>query len=160
MSFELPPTAQVPPRVPIIAEVSSMTDIREALRARFETMQISRTTIDAAAGLADGHASKLLAGLTGFGPLTLFPVLEIAGLRLALVDDPAAFERASKLKKRASEQVRCRPLGKAVMKAARPAVLRELGAKGGRASMAKLSPDQRRELAQVAARARWSKRTP
>jgi hypothetical protein len=49
----------------IIASVGSMADIREALRARFETLEISRTTIDEAAGLADGHASKLLAGLSG-----------------------------------------------------------------------------------------------
>jgi hypothetical protein len=95
-----------------------------------------------AAGLADGHASKLLCGLSNFGALTLFPVLEIAGLRLALVEDPGALERASKLKKRASEQVRHQLAGvtRGMLKACRPAVLSELAAKGGKARMARLSP--------------------
>jgi hypothetical protein len=56
----------------IVASVGSIDDIRQVLRARFDALELSRTTIDEAAGLADGHASKLLAGLTGFGPLTLF----------------------------------------------------------------------------------------
>jgi hypothetical protein len=142
----------------IVAEVSSMADIREALRTRFEALEIARTTIDAAAGIPDGYASKLLAGIKNFGTVTLFPVLETAGLRLALVDDPAALERARKLKKRASEQVRCRAVSKTALKAARPVVLSELGAKGGRAAMAKLSPEERREFGRQAALARWAKR--
>jgi hypothetical protein len=160
MSFEPDPTAQEPPRVPIVASVGSMADIREALRARFETLEISRTTIDEAAGLADGHASKLLAGLTGFGPLTLFPVLEIAGLRLALVDDPAALERAQKLKKRASEQVRHQLAGvtRGMLKTCRPAVMSEFATKGGKARMARLSPAQRSELGRLAAQARAKNR--
>jgi hypothetical protein len=89
---------------------------------------------------------------------TLFPMLSVAGLRLALVDDPAALERASKLKKRVSAQVRYRAVGKATLKAARPVVLSELGAKGGRAAMAKLSPEQRREFGRRAVQARWAKR--
>jgi hypothetical protein len=114
-----------------------------------------------AAGLADGHASKLLCGLSNFGALTLFPVLEIAGLRLALVEDPAALERASKLKKRASEQVRHQLAGvtRGMLKACRPAVLSELAAKGGKARMARLSPEQRSALGRLAARARAKKRT-
>jgi hypothetical protein len=142
----------------IVAEVRSMDDVREALRARFDALQIARAVIDDAAGLQEGYSAKLLAGLVGFGTTSLFPMIETAGLRLALVDDPAALERTSKLKKRVSAQVRYRAVGKGLMKAARPAVLRELGAKGGRASMAKLSPEQRREFGRQAALARWAKR--
>jgi hypothetical protein len=142
----------------IVAEVSSMADIREALRARFEALEIARTTIDAAAGIPDGYASKLLAGIKNFGTVTLFPVLETAGLRLALVDDPAALERVRKLKKRVSAQVRYQAVGKAALKAARPVVLREQGARGGRARMATMSPEERSEFGRQAVQARWAKR--
>jgi hypothetical protein len=144
----------------IFASVSSMADIREALRTRFDALEIARTTIDDAAGLQEGYSAKLLAGLKGFGPTTLFPMLETAGLRLALVEDPEALERARKLEKRVAQAVRCRAVGMATLKAARPVVLRELGAKGGRATMAKRTAETRRALAQAAANARWSRRTP
>jgi hypothetical protein len=142
----------------IVAEVSSMADIREALRARFDTLQIARATIDDAAGLQEGYSAKLLAGLVGFGTTSLFPMIETAGLRLALVDDPAALARTSKLKKRVSAQVRYQAVGKATLKAARPVVLREQGARGGRARMARMSPEERREFGRQAVRARWAKR--
>jgi hypothetical protein len=142
----------------IVAEVSSMADIREALRARFDSLELARTTIDDAAGLHEGYSAKLLAGLVGFGTTSLFPMIETAGLRLALVDDPAALARTSKLKKRVSAQVRYQAVGKATLKAARPVVLRELGAKGGRARMAKLSPEERSEFGRQAVQARWAKR--
>jgi hypothetical protein len=144
--------------VRVFAPVGSLDDVREALRARFDEMEVARTVIDDAAGLQEGYAAKLLAGLKRFGDISLFPMIQTAGLRLALIEDPDAASRLQALPKRVQHAVRCRPVGKALMKAARPAVLRELGAKGGRAAMAKLSPEQRREFARQAARARWGKR--
>jgi hypothetical protein len=141
--------------------VGSMADIREALRARFDTLELARITIDAAAGLADGHASKLLAEppIRRFSDVTLWPVLQVAGLRLALVEDPETAARAAKLKKRVQHKVRYQAAGTARMIAAsRPTVLRELGAKGGKARMEKLTSAGRRRLAKLAARARWAKR--
>jgi hypothetical protein len=139
----------------IVAEVRSMDDVREALRARFDALQIARTVIDDAAGLQEGYSAKLLAGLVGFGTTSLFPMIETAGLRLALVDDPAALARTSKLKKRVSAQVRYQAVGKATLKAARPVVLREQGARGGRARMANLSPEEHSEFGRQAVQARW-----
>jgi hypothetical protein len=142
----------------IVAEVRSMDDVREALRARFDSLELARTTIDDAAGLQEGYSAKLLAGLVGFGTTSLFPMIETAGLRLALVDDPAALARTSKLKKRVSAQVRYQAVGKATLKAARPVVLREQGARGGRARMATMSPEERSEFGKRAVQARWAKR--
>lgn len=150
-----------PDAVRVFAAIGSMADIHEALRARFDALELSRTTIDAAAGLADGYASKLLANppIRGFGDVSLFPTLEVAGLRLALIEDPEAAARTAKLQKRARSQVRCQAAGTRRMIAAiRPAVLRELGAKGGKARMAKLTPAERRRLGKLAARARWANR--
>jgi hypothetical protein len=153
--------AQATADVRVFASVDSLADIHAALRDRFEALEISRAEIDAAAGLADGYASKLLAAppIKHFGLMSLFPTLQIAGLRLALIEDPAAAARTAKLKKRVRHKVRCQPAGSARMVAAtRPTVLRELGAKGGNARMAKLTPDGRRQLASRAAKARWKGR--
>lgn len=147
--------------VRVFASVGSLEEIHDALRTRFEALELSRATIDAAAGLAEGHASKLLAmpPIRRFGDLSLFTTLEAAGLRLALIEDPAALTRAREHEKRARHQVRCQPAGTPRMIAAsRPTVLRELATAGGKARMAKLTPAGRRRLGRLAAKARWSKR--
>ncbi|WP_441267983.1 hypothetical protein AB7G19_17105 [Bradyrhizobium sp. 215_C5_N1_1] len=66
-----------------------------ALRDRAVEMQISREDIGKIAGLAGGHASKLLSRKPSktFGPLTLGATLETLGLRLMLVEDTAASAR-------------------------------------------------------------------
>jgi hypothetical protein len=92
--------------VRVFASIGSMADVREALRARFDALELARTTIDAAAGLADGHASKLLAGLKHFGDVSLFPTIEVAGLRLVLIEDEEATARSAKLQKRVAYKVR------------------------------------------------------
>jgi hypothetical protein len=154
MSMETQP----PLAARVFAEVRSMDEVREALRTRFDELQISRAAIDHTAQLQEGYSAKLLVGIKGFGVLTLFPMLQAAGLKIQLVDDPEALDRAKKLEKRTQHAVRCRPVGRALMKAARPVVLHELTAKAGRASMAKRSPEQRRQLARAAAAARWARR--
>ena len=151
-----PQISDMPAPPQIIASVSSMADIRDALRARFEALEISRATIDEAAGLADGHASKLLAGLKNFGTVTLFPVLETAGLRLALVEDADATARAQALPKRTSQQVRHR-VSTHLMEACRTAVLHELTSKAGKARMTKMTAAARKRIAKLAAKARWAR---
>jgi hypothetical protein len=146
--------------VRVFASIGSIEDIHDALRNRFEALQLSRAVIDAAAGLADGHASKLFSvpPIKRLGNLSLFPTLEAAGLRLALIEDPEAMVRTQGHQKRARNQVRCKPAGtRRMIAASRPTVLRELATKGGRARMAKMTPDGRRQLAKLAAKARWSK---
>jgi hypothetical protein len=100
------PKTQALTDVRVFASISSMADVREALRARFDALELARTTIDAAAGLADGHASKLLAGLKQFGDVSLFLTIEVAGLRMVLIEDPEAAARTAKLQKRVAYKVR------------------------------------------------------
>jgi hypothetical protein len=149
-----------PPDVRVFAQVESLDGIREALRARFDALEISREEIDAAAKLPDRYASKLLAGLKNFGPKSLFPVLETAGLRLALVEDPDALERTLKLPKRDRAHVRSRCQANVGLgtKPSLTARLSNAGRRGGTARMAKLTSAARRRLAKAAAAVRWSKR--
>jgi hypothetical protein len=148
--------------VRVFAEIGSLDDIHAALRDRFEALEISRATIDAVAGLTDGYAGKLLAmpPIKRFGHTSLFPTLQVAGLRLVLIEDEDALARTRKLRKRVRNQVRCKPAGATrTLAASRPAVLRELATKGGKARMANLTSAARRRLAKAAAQARWSRRT-
>jgi hypothetical protein len=65
----------------------TLEDLRLALRARAEALNISRETLDAAAGLAAGHASKILAPrpIKRIGGRTLPLLLGALGLRLVLI---------------------------------------------------------------------------
>ena len=91
----------------VVAELHSLRDIHLALRERFDHLAISRATIDAAAGLADGHASHLLAlrPMKHFGDISLWPTLEVAGLKMVLIEDPDALARVtSKLPRKRGAQ--------------------------------------------------------
>jgi hypothetical protein len=50
-------------------------------------------SVDAVAGLADRHTSKLLCGLKGYGPMSLTVTLQTLGLALIVVSDDEALER-------------------------------------------------------------------
>jgi hypothetical protein len=141
----------------IIAEIRSLADIHDALRARFEALELSRITIGAAAGLTDGHASKLLSPVPvkRFGDVSLWPTLEVAGVKLCLVE--ALARVTSKLAKRARNAVRCQRVSTHMVEASRAVVLREAASKAGTARMAKLTTAARKRLAKAAAKARWSR---
>lgn len=77
---------------PFFTEVNSYIGLREAIRRRVSTLDISRTTLDEITGLPLGYSGKLLA--TGeakdpkrFGPLSLDLLLQATGLKLLVVDD-------------------------------------------------------------------------
>jgi hypothetical protein len=142
--------------VRVFATIGSINDIHNALRERFEALEFSRATIDAAAGLAHGHAAKLFAmpPIKRFGDLTLFPTLEAAGLRLALIEDPAAMERAKTHPKRDRSQIRNR-VSKRMMEHMKPLVAAELGRSGGLRRVANQTASQRSESARKAALSRW-----
>lgn len=71
------------------------SDVIMALRDRAVALQIKRADIDQLAGLATGHAGKLLSPrpTKGLGPTSWGPTLEALGLRLILVEDTAATAR-------------------------------------------------------------------
>jgi hypothetical protein len=164
--------------VKVFASIGSLQDIHNVLRERFEALEFSRATIDAAAGLAHGHAAKLFAEppIKRFGDLTFFTTIEAAGLRLVLVEDPAAMERVKEHPKRVRSQIRQRvsqrmlesvksllfaEMGRAggkVRAATMSATLAsKIGRKAGRARMRRLTKEQRSALAGLAAKARWAR---
>jgi hypothetical protein len=75
-------------------EANSYGDLIEALRRRAEQLDISRSTIDSLAGIADGLASKIL-GLgqsKRLGLETLGSVLQAMSLRIVVEHDDEAYE--------------------------------------------------------------------
>jgi hypothetical protein len=72
--------------------IETPSELRLAIDARRRELGISMRALDDVAGLADGHASKLLgpSGVKNFGGMSLSSVLSALGLRLVLVSDDAA----------------------------------------------------------------------
>ena len=71
--------------------------LHRILRDRAEELNVSRTTLDEAAGFTSGHASKLLAPrpLKKLGATTLGLMLQVMGLKLVVVEDPEQLQRIS-----------------------------------------------------------------
>jgi hypothetical protein len=95
----------------VYASIASMIELHDALRLRFEELDISRETIEHASGLTPGYASKLLRPVPNkrFGEVSLFLILPVAGLKLGLLEDPEAMRRITmRQPKRNRAQVRHR----------------------------------------------------
>ena len=77
--------------------VRNRVDLHWALRTAQAERGISCEEIDAAALLASGHASKLLAPvpIRRIGPETMFPLVWALGKRLVIEDDPEAARTAT-----------------------------------------------------------------
>jgi hypothetical protein len=92
------------------AQVRTYEELREAVCARVNQLNISRRNLDEVAGLTDGHSGKLLAPgeiKKHFGMLTLGLMLQACGLRLLVVDDRDALAKAErKFVERKINQVR------------------------------------------------------
>jgi hypothetical protein len=78
-----------------IAVVRSYDHLRHAIADWCEQIHMSRAELDADAGLADGHAAKLLArrARRRLGPVSLGRVLAAAGLVLIVARDPDTPQR-------------------------------------------------------------------
>jgi hypothetical protein len=97
--------------MPAVARlISTYDELVDAVRDRCDEMSMTRAELDHQAGLADGHAGKLLcpAHLKRFGMRSLELVLGGIGCKLALIEDPA---QAAKI--RARMKPRERPLRQA-----------------------------------------------
>jgi hypothetical protein len=70
-------------------------ELLAALRKRCDELGVTRQTLDAAAMLPDGYASKLLCDppMKHLGALTLWSILGTLGYRIALVHDPDLLAR-------------------------------------------------------------------
>jgi hypothetical protein len=80
------------PAVKPYAEITDYLGLLTAIRARIVELDVSYERINALAGVADGYLAKLLCDppIKYFGTLSVFLVLQVLGLRIALVHDPEA----------------------------------------------------------------------
>jgi len=74
----------------VIGEVETRVDLARAFARRRVELGIGQRALDHAAGLADGHISKLECGTRRLGPVTIPTLLAALGLRLIRQgpDDP------------------------------------------------------------------------
>ena len=93
---------QSEPYEPVFTVAHSYEEAQQVLRDRALKLLVSRSTLDAISGLADGYSSKVLAEefLKRLGWPSIYAVLEPLGLALAFVDTPAAIERSKRLLQR------------------------------------------------------------
>ena len=139
-----------------IGTCTDFEGFRQILRKRREQLQISSDRLDDLAGLASGHSSKLLRDerpAKNLGILTFSVIMQALGLRIVVVEDLEQTARlASRWVKRREENVR--PL-----KPKDPVQVykTEFAKSGAKALNSSLTPEQRRESARNAVRARWRK---
>lgn len=140
-----------------LAIIRNVDDLHAALRARAETLGVTRETIDSISGMQQGYASKLLAPrpLKKIGPQSMGLILPALGCALVLiVDDAAMLQVGSRLVKRDFPN---RAHSAVVHYSVSLRFLRKIGRKGGANSRKNLTPQKRRRLARKAANARWHK---
>lgn len=90
-----------------IATVRSYRQLMSVFRARSDELEITRQTVDAAAGLPPGYSGKLLAPIPikNVGINSLGALLGVLGLALIVVEDSdAALTFKTKLVKRQRRQ--------------------------------------------------------
>jgi hypothetical protein len=78
-----------------IAVIKSYAELIEALRARADELEITRETIDHAAGFLGGYAGKLLARtpIRTLGRVSLGPMLQVLGMSILLIEDLSAIKK-------------------------------------------------------------------
>jgi hypothetical protein len=149
-----------PSDLPAIGTASDYAGLLTVLRQRADALRVSRETIDEIAGWADGYASKLLAPACSkaLGARSLGPLLEVLGVKLAVLEDPAAMARFEKRRTpRAEWQVRNGMRSIAGIRQREWLFSPERAKECAALRMVKLSPEKRQRLARRAARARWRK---
>jgi hypothetical protein len=124
--------------------------------ARIVELQLAGETLDDVSGLPKGYASKLTAPrpTRRIGAVSFGPMLGVLGMKCLFVEDEDAVRRvAGRLKRRNSNLVR----SAASEFRLTHRWLRKIARKGGKSRDAKLTPEQRSELARELNRIRWSK---
>jgi transcriptional regulator with XRE-family HTH domain len=142
----------------LFATVRDGDELVAALRARAESTGISFDALSDLAGLGEGNISKYLSP-TRTRNLTAASMLRIAtalGLEARLVVDPSFVPNWIK---RDAKRIHARrpALGAATLKRVLKPAAAELGRRGHLARMRATSGEQRRNIARVAAAARWQK---
>ena len=80
------------PDLRVLAMLGSEDDLRRAIRAYVEELNVPRLELDRVGGLARAHASKLLSlpPTKHFGSISFWSLAGAAGLKLILAVDPAS----------------------------------------------------------------------
>jgi hypothetical protein len=84
-----------PPEPKLLATVRDYDELIAAIRARRDELEVTHETIGEVAGIASGHASKLLCDppMKRMGIISLGAVLGALGLKLIVVEDEEALAR-------------------------------------------------------------------
>lgn len=131
----------------------------EQLRMWFEERRISHVKLDELAGLAQGHAGKILgeAQIKKFSTFSLFAVSQTLGLRFRLEEDPELvaqmrqhWEQCEVAQKRTLRKAQ---LGKATKARVFPVIAREMQKRSNNMRNHQLSPEQRTDIARKAGKA-------
>jgi hypothetical protein len=131
----------------VIAITPDYDSLHRALRDRREQLNIAFTTLDRAAYLTSGHASKILSPsrLKRATFETLDFLLPALGVKLALIEDPESLERLKKFPTReAKVSARCVPWGRpGTQTVVSLRFVRRIARAGGEARARALTPAQR-----------------
>jgi hypothetical protein len=142
--------------------VKSYDDLHQLLRARAEELNVSRQTLDEAAGLTPGHASKLLSPtpIKKLGAVTMTLMLQVLGVRLIAQEDVEALAQLKRFPTREVEvPARSVPWGrKGTQAIVSMRFVRRIARAGGQARARALTAAQRSVIASQAAKARWRRR--
>lgn len=149
-----------------LASVSDYAGLVDALRDRKESLGLTDRAIEEIAGFHGGYAGKLLGEMhvRTFGQMSLGAILGALGLRIVLVEDATALERAKRhggweTKLVESDQTsREVMIGNRTIQRAFDAVLKEFSRRGNEARRTKLSARRRRAIARHAGKCSWAKR--
>jgi hypothetical protein len=123
------------------ARVTSMSELREALRTRRQHLGLNQRALDERAGLQDGYTGKLEVGVRNYGDLSLECTLGAlgVGLHVVVLTHPKHGEIS-------------------VIEESYVVTQKKFGAQGGAKAAANMTPKERAERAAAAAKARWEKR--
>jgi hypothetical protein len=126
-----------PTRLDIIGTLDDYGAMLEFLKDRMRMCGLTYDSLDALAGLSDGHSSKLMGGamVKMFGIMSLLAVTRALGIKgVFLIDQRAAGQMREHWgepvdnRRKASRRY---PIGKATIDRVMPAVAREMGRRGG-----------------------------
>jgi hypothetical protein len=129
------PVADDVARVLSDARLGDGAELLDALVARRIELGLSNAMVEEAAGLCDGHLTKVLGPSKERSPTlrTLDRVMTVLGLSFVLVVDPSKIERVqSRWRRRDETHVRARQLSQTTIDRARPHVLAELARRAAR----------------------------
>ena len=130
----------------------------DALRRRVAELGLTLETVENIAGLPVGYASKVLSDppQKRMNAFTWFLVAQALGLRMVLEED---LELAEQMRGRWRKRHNKKPIhSQPRIVQFTPDQLRLMGRRGGFATAARLTPEQRQANARRAIRARWARK--